>query len=114
MFDPQKLLLYPQSFLSPEKAIKVLPLVSKIVFLKLSKTEELMENIYKDLPISWKEKIIFLEFKKEIKVDWNQLNREVDIIEEWGLNFRTPEILKYFSQFKETLEDSLESKKNYF
>jgi hypothetical protein len=106
---PQKLLLYPQSFLSPEKVVKVLPLVSKIVFLKLSKTEELMENIYKDLPISWKEKIIFLEFKKEIKVDWNQLNREVDIIEEWGLNFRTPETLKYFSQFKETLEDSLES-----
>jgi hypothetical protein len=109
MFDPQKLLLYPQSFLSPEKVVKVLPLVSKIVFLKLSKTEELIENIYKDLPISWKEKIIFLEFKKEIKVDWNQLNREVDIIEEWGLNFRTPETLKYFSQFKETLEDSLES-----
>jgi hypothetical protein len=106
---PQKLLLYPQSFLSPEKVVKVLPLVSKIVFLKLSKTEELIENIYKDLPISWKEKITFLEFKNEIKVDWNQLNREVDVIEEWGLNFRTPETLKYFSQFKETLEDSLES-----
>ena len=106
---PQKLLLYPQSFLSPEKVVKVLPLVSKIVFLKLSKTEELIENIYKDLPISWKEKITFLEFKKEIKIDWNLLNREVDVIEEWGLNFRTPETLKYFSQFKETLEDSLES-----
>ncbi|GEM_PF-768932 len=106
---PQKILLYPQSFLSPEKAIKVFPLISKMVFLKLSKTKELMENIYKDLLISWKEKIIFLEFKKEIKVDWNQLNREVDVIEEWGLNFRTPETLKYFSQFKETLEDSLES-----
>ena len=106
---PQKLLLYPQSFLSPEKVVKVLPLVSKIVFLKLSKTEELIENIYKDLPISWKEKITFLEFKKEIKIDWNQLSREVDVIEEWGLNFRTPETLKYFSQFKETLEDSLEN-----
>jgi hypothetical protein len=105
----QKLLLYPQSFLSPEKVVKVFPLVSKIVFLKLSKTEDLIENIYKDLPISWKEKITFLEFKKEIKIDWNQLSREVDIIEEWGLNFRTPETLKYFSQFKETLEDSLES-----
>jgi len=106
---PQKLLLYPQSFLSPEKVVKVFPLVSKIVFLKLSKTEDLIENIYKDLPISWKEKITFLEFKKEIKIDWNQLSREVDIIEEWGLNFRTPETLKYFSQFKETLEDSLEN-----
>jgi len=106
---PQKLLLYPQSFLSPEKVVKVFPLVSKIVFLKLSKTEDLIENIYKDLPISWKEKITFLEFKKEIKIDWNQLSREVDVIEEWGLNFRTPETLKYFSQFKETLEDSLEN-----
>jgi len=106
---PQKLLLYPQSFLSPEKIVKVLPLVSKIVFLKLSKTEDLIENIYKDLPIFWKEKITFLEFKKEIKIDWNQLSREVDVIEEWGLNFRTPETLKYFSQFKETLEDSLEN-----
>ena len=106
---PQKLLLYPQSFLSPEKVVKVFPLVSKIVFLKLSKTEDLIENIYKDLPIFWKEKITFLEFKKEIKIDWNQLSREVDVIEEWGLNFRTPETLKYFSQFKETLEDSLEN-----
>jgi hypothetical protein len=106
---PQKLLLYPQSFLSPEKVVKVFPLVSKIVFLKLSKTEDLIENIYKDLPISWKEKVTFLEFKKEIKIDWNQLSREVDVIEEWGLNFRTPETLKYFSQFKETLEDSLEN-----
>uniref|UniRef100_A0A7V5XHH0 Uncharacterized protein n=1 Tax=Thermodesulfobacterium geofontis TaxID=1295609 RepID=A0A7V5XHH0_9BACT len=106
---PQKLLLYPQSFLSPEKAIKVLPLVFKMVLLKLSKTEELVESIYKDLPVSWKEKITFLELKKEIKVDWNQLSKEVEIIEEWGLNFRTPETLKYFSQFKETLEDSLES-----
>ena len=106
---PQKLLLYPQSFLSPEKVVKVFPLVSKIVFLKLSKTEDLIENIYKDLPISWKEKITFLGFKKEIKIDWNQLSREIDVIEEWGLNFRTPETLKYFSQFKETLEDSLEN-----
>jgi len=106
---PQKLLLYPQSLLSPEKIVKVFPLVSKIVFLKLSKTEDLIENIYRDLPISWKEKITFLEFKKEIKIDWNQLSREVDVIEEWGLNFRTPETLKYFSQFKETLEDSLEN-----
>jgi hypothetical protein len=106
---PQKLLLYPQSFLSPEKVVKVFPLVSKIVFLKLSKTEDLIENIYKDLPISWKEKVTFLEFKKEIKIDWNQLSREVDVIEEWGLNFRTPETLKYFSQFKETFEDSLEN-----
>jgi len=106
---PQKLLLYPQSFLSPEKVVKVFPLVSKIVFLKLSKTEDLIENIYKDLPISWKEKVTFLEFKKEIKIDWNQLSKEVDVIEEWGLNFRTPETLKYFSQFKETLEDSLEN-----
>jgi hypothetical protein len=105
----QKLLLYPQSFLSPEKVVKVFPLVSKIVFLKLSKTEDLIENIYKDLPISWKEKVTFLEFKKEIKIDWNQLSREVDVIEEWGLNFRTPETLKYFSQFKETFEDSLEN-----
>jgi len=106
---PQKLLLYPQSFLSPEKVVKVFPLVSKIVFLKLSKTEDLIENIYKDLPISWKEKVTFLEFKKEIKIDWNQLSREVNVIEEWGLNFRTPETLKYFSQFKETFEDSLEN-----
>lgn len=106
---PSKLLLYPQNLLSPEKAFKVFPLFSEFIFLKLARTEEFMEDIYKDLPLSWKEKITFIELKGEIKVDWNQLKREVDILEEWGLNFRTPETLKYFSQFKETLEDSLES-----
>lgn len=110
MFEfPSKLLLYPQNLLSPEKAIKIFPLISEIVCLKLSRTEEFIEDIYKDLPFSWKEKITFLKLKKEIKVDWEQLKREVIALEEWGLNFRTPDTLKYFSHFKETLEESLES-----
>ncbi|PMP66158.1 MAG: hypothetical protein C0190_05925 [Thermodesulfobacterium geofontis] len=106
---PSKFLLYPQNLLFPEKAFKVFPLFSESVFLKLARTEEFVEYLYKELPFSWKEKITFIELKKEIKVDWNQLKREVDLLEEWGLNFRTPETLKYFSQFKETLEESLES-----
>lgn len=55
------------------------------------------------------ERINFLEFREDIKIDWNEISKEIDVIEEWGLNFRTPENLKYFSQFKEILEESLES-----
>lgn len=105
---PSRLLLYPQNLLFPEKAEKIFSLVSKIAILKLSKTFNIMEDIYKDSPLSWKERITFLELKEEVKVNWDQIEKEVDTIEEWGLNFRTPENLKYFSQFKETLEESLE------
>ncbi len=104
---PSKLLLYPQNLLFPEKAEKIFSF-SKIVVLKLSKTSGILESIYKgNLPF-WKEKVEFLEFRDDVRLDWDQIAREVDSIEEWGLNFRTPENLKYFSQFKETLEDSLE------
>ncbi|MCD6489447.1 MAG: hypothetical protein J7K20_01805 [Thermodesulfobacterium sp.] len=105
---PSKLLLYPQTFIPSEIATKISPLVLKIVVIKLPRTLEIMETIYKDLSFSWKEVVTFLELKKEIKVNWEKIEKEVKSIEEWGLNFRTPENLKYFSQFKETLEDSLE------
>ncbi len=105
---PSRLLLYPQNLFFPEKAEKIFSLVSKIAVLKLSKTYNIMEDVYKDSPLSWKEKVTFLELKEEVKVNWDQIEKEVDTIEEWGLNFRTPENLKYFSQFKETLEESLE------
>ncbi|MCD6548027.1 MAG: hypothetical protein J7K10_00960 [Thermodesulfobacterium sp.] len=105
---PSKLLLYPQTFFSSEMATKIFPLVSKIVVIKLPRTLEIMEAIYKDFSFSWKEVVTFLELKKEIKVNWEEIEKEVRAIEEWGLNFRTPENLKYFSQFKETLEESLE------
>ncbi|MBO8143722.1 MAG: hypothetical protein H0Z16_03945 [Thermodesulfobacterium sp.] len=105
---PSKLLLYPQTFIPSEMATKIFPLVSKIVVIKLPRTLEIMEAIYKDFSFSWKEIVTFLELKKEIKVNWEEIEKEVRAIEEWGLNFRTPENLKYFSQFKETLEESLE------
>lgn len=105
---PSELLLYPQTFLAPEKIVKIFPIISKIVIIKLPKTFNILENIYKELTVPWKEKINFLEFRENIKIDWNEISREIDVIEEWGLNFRTPENLKYFSQFKEILEESLE------
>ena len=105
---PSELLLYPQTFLAPEKIVKIFPIISKIVIIKLPKTFNILENIYKELTVPWKEKINFLEFRENIRIDWNEISREIDVIEEWGLNFRTPENLKYFSQFKEILEESLE------
>ena len=105
---PSELLLYPQTFLAPEKIVKIFPIISKIIIIKLPKTFNILENIYKELTVSWKEKINFLEFRENIRIDWNEISKEIDVIEEWGLNFRTPENLKYFSQFKEILEESLE------
>jgi len=105
---PSELLLYPQTFLAPEKIVKIFPIISKIIIIKLPKTFNILENIYKELTVPWKEKINFLEFRENIRIDWNEISREIDVIEEWGLNFRTPENLKYFSQFKEILEESLE------
>jgi len=105
---PSKLLLYPQSLIFPEKAIKVFFLISNLVVLKLPKTLNITKEIYQDSVLPWQEKIIFLELKDEVKINWDQIDKEVDLIEEWGFNFRTPENLKYFSQFKETLEESLE------
>ena len=105
---PSELLLYPQTFLAPEKIVKIFSIISKIIIIKLPKTFNILENIYKELTVPWKEKINFLEFREDIKIDWNEISKETDIIEEWGLNFRTPENLKYFSQFKEILEESLE------
>lgn len=106
---PSELLLYPQTFLAPEKIVKIFSIISKIIIIKLPKTFNILENIYKELTVPWKEKINFLEFREDIKIDWNEISKEIDVIEEWGLNFRTPENLKYFSQFKEILEESLES-----
>jgi len=105
---PSELLLYPQTFLAPEKIVKIFPIISKIIIIKLPKTLNILENIYKELTVPWKEKINFLEFQENIRINWNEISREIDVIEEWGLNFRTPENLKYFSQFKEILEESLE------
>ncbi len=105
---PSELLLYPQTFLAPEKIVKIFPIISKIIIIKLPKTFNILESIYKELTVPWKEKINFLEFRENIRIDWNEISREIDVIEEWGLNFRTPENLKYFSQFKEILEESLE------
>lgn len=105
---PSELLLYPQTFLFPDKAKLILPHISKLIFLKLPKTEEILEKIYKDLDFPWKEKISFLEFKRDLNINWDQILNEVKSIEEWGLNFRTPENLKYFSHFREAVEETLE------
>ncbi len=105
---PSKVLLYPQTFLFPDKVKLILSHISRLIFLKLPKTEEILEKMYKDLNFSWKEKISFLEFKKDLNIDWHQIEKEVKSIEEWGLNFRTPENLKYFSHFRELVEDTLE------
>lgn len=107
-FFPSELLLYPQTFLFPDKAKLILSQVSKLIFLKLPKTEEILEKVYKDLDFPWKEKIFFLEFKSDLSIDWDRILKEVISIEEWGLNFRTPENLKYFSHFREVVEDTLE------
>ncbi len=107
-FFPSELLLYPQTFLFPDKAKLILSQVSKLILLKLPKTREILEKVYKDLDFPWKEKIFFLEFKSDLSIDWDRILKEVISIEEWGLNFRTPENLKYFSHFREVVEDTLE------
>lgn len=110
---PSKVLLYPQTLLSYEIMDKVLSLISKnliskLVIIKLSRTLEVMDELYKELSSPWKKMIEFLEVKKELKINWEEVEKEVRAIQEWGLNFRTPENLKYFFQFKNIVEDSLE------
>lgn len=100
-------LLYPQTFLFPTIAQKIFSLFSKILILKTPVTLEILDNTLKDTFPFWKEKIEFVFPNLGQKIDVEILKKEIQILEEWGLNFRTPENLKYFMQFKQTLEESL-------
>ncbi len=108
-YNNLKALLYPQTFLFPDVGRIVLPYLSSIIILELSSTFETWKNFYNNSTTSWREKLKFLTLKKEFSIDWKELEREKETLKEWGLNFRTPENLKYFSQFKEILEESLET-----
>lgn len=100
------LLLYLQTFLDYEKGEKVLSYLKSLYVLKLLETEKNWENFYQQLD-DWKKKVKFLEIKQEVKSIFSSLEREVQIIEEWGYNFRTPENLRYFSKFKDLVEESI-------
>lgn len=102
----QVLLLYPQTFLDPKKGKKIFSYIKTLAVLKLPETEENWEFFYKDLT-EWREVVKFLEFKSDLKQEFDQILKEVKVIEEWGYNFRTAENLRYFSQFKELVEESL-------
>lgn len=102
----QALLLYPQTFLDPKKGKKIFPYIKTLVVLKLPETKENWEFFYRDLT-EWRERVKFLEFKADLKQEVDQILKEVKVLEEWGYNFRTAENLRYFSQFKELVEESL-------
>ncbi len=108
-YNNLRALLYPQTFLLPDFGKIILPYLSSIIVFQLPSTSEIWEKFYNNFPISWQEKLKFLTLKKDLSIDWEQLKKERKTLEEWGLNFRTPENLKYFSQFKEVLEESLET-----
>jgi hypothetical protein len=101
-------LLYPQTFLFPKLGAKIFPFVSQIVALQLPTTFEVWERFYQESDLPWQEKISFLTLKQDVSIDWETLKKEAKNLQEWGLNFRTPENLKYFSHFKEVLKEALE------
>ncbi|QER42017.1 hypothetical protein F1847_04360 [Thermodesulfobacterium sp. TA1] len=100
------LLLYPQTFLGLEEVEKIIKLVEKLLVLDLSITKENWFRFIKDHQ-NLQQKVQFLSFKPDLGIDLEELKKEVSSLEEWGYNFRNLENLKYFSQFKEVLEESL-------
>ncbi len=104
-----KVLLYPQTFLFPHLFEKVYDFLDFITILGLPSTLKIWETLYVDFDLPWKEKLRILSLKDDVILDWEELQKDKESLKEWGLNFRTPENLRYFSQFKEVLEDSLES-----
>lgn len=98
-------LLYPQTFLSPIKLDKAFQYFSQIITLKLPVTEK-HTTFWRKTPFF--SKIKHLEIKKIKKEEEELLKKEINILQEWALNFRTPETLKYLMQFKRVTEDSLE------
>ncbi len=94
-----KVLLFPQTCFYCFFDEKELPF-SQIYYLKLPffVTEEnnRLVSIIPDLP--WEE---------------NLLKKEFQALCDWGLNFRTPEVLKYFLTFKDRVEGLLEENLPY-
>lgn len=98
-------LLYPQTFLFPLKLKKIFPYFSQVLLLKLPIADKRV-NFWKENHLF--SKIKYLEVKKITKEEEEILRKEIKLIQEWGLNLRTPETLKYLIQFKKVTEDPLE------
>lgn len=98
-------LLYPQTFLFPLKLVKVCKFFPQIILLKLPTSENKVHFWEKNQLIN---QIKYLEVKRLTEKEKEELKREIKLLQEWGLNFRTPETLKYLMQFKKVTEDSLE------
>ncbi len=100
-----KVLLYPQTFLYPSKLHKAFEYFSQIFLLKLPVSDRRFNFWERNQLLP---KIKYLKIKKLSKKEEEVLEKEVRLLQEWGLNFRTPETLKYLMQFKKVTEDSLE------
>ncbi|HBT03417.1 MAG TPA: hypothetical protein DEA54_01215 [Thermodesulfobacterium commune] len=102
-----QVLLYPQTFLGRKHLEKIIGLIEKLLVLDLGTTQENWLKFYHE-KTDLKEKVVFLGFKPDLEIDLEEVKKEVKSLEEWGYNFRTPENLRYFSQFKDVFENSLE------
>jgi len=96
-------LLYPQTLLLPEIAEELKNYFKKLIILKLPTTEEHISQFFSNF-----EFFEFLEIRGIDEKFEQEIKKEITNIETWGLFFRTPETLKYFAQYKEVLQDSLE------
>ncbi|WP_028841638.1 hypothetical protein [Thermodesulfobacterium hveragerdense] len=102
-----QVLLYPQTFLGIEQVEKVIALTERLLVLDLGTTKENWLKFHQE-KTDLKEKVVFLGFNPDIGIDLEEVKKEVASLEEWGANFRTPENLRYFSQFRDVFENSLE------
>ncbi|WP_022855514.1 hypothetical protein [Thermodesulfobacterium thermophilum] len=102
-----QVLLYPQTFLGVEQVEKVITLIERLLVLDLGTTKENWLKFYHE-KTDLKEKVVFLGFKPDLEIDLEEVKKEVAHLEEWGANFRTPENLRYFSQFRDVFENFLE------
>ncbi|MCS7278598.1 MAG: hypothetical protein NZ530_00880 [Thermodesulfobacteriaceae bacterium] len=101
----ETVLLYPQTFLFPLKLKKIFTYFSQVLLLKLPISDKRI-NFWKENHLF--SKIKYLEVNKITKEEEEILRKEIKLVQEWGLNFRTPETLKYLMQFRKVTEDPLE------
>ncbi|NPA39984.1 MAG: hypothetical protein GXO57_06045 [Thermodesulfobacteria bacterium] len=103
-------LLFPQTLLFPEYEKSLEKISSSIVVLNLIYTESRWKALFSENLLKRVKFLnLFKLLEKSFPVDVEELKKELELVKNWGTSFRDPENLRYFSQFKDTLREVLES-----
>ncbi|NPA40127.1 MAG: hypothetical protein GXO57_06775 [Thermodesulfobacteria bacterium] len=99
-------LLYPRTFVFNPRLEEILTQnFQRLFVVNLLSTQKRWKEFYSEEVF---DRLVFIDLISKLGIDQKELISQLENVKYWGISFRDPENLKYFSQFKNSLRDSME------